>query len=266
MERMPYLYCPKCGAENPDGIQMCRSCNAVLTGTPTSTAVSSVKTSGWAIAALVCAILTPFTCGITAILAIIFGIIALVKISKSSGILAGKGLAIAGICIPAVWLPVMALLMSILMPALTQARAMAQRVVCSQHLQSLGMSLQLYATDYNGKYPTPEKWCDLLIDYSDASKKSFECPASEEKGQCNYAMNKNIEKVKNSSEVPGNMVLLFETHPGWNQAGGPELLNRKSHQGRGCNILFNDGHVDFIEAEDLNRLQWDVQKNSSDFY
>jgi len=257
------MYCPRCGTENPDGIQMCRSCNAVLTLAQTQTPRPAAKTSGWAIAALICGILAPFTC-ISGLLAIIFGIIALVKIGKSMGLLTGKGLAIAGIVIPAAWLPVMALLMSILMPALSQTRAMAQRIVCGSHLNSLGTALQLYATDNEGKYPTPEKWCDLLIDYSDASKKSFECPASEEKGQCNYAMNKNIEKLGPHS--PSNMVLLFETYPGFNQAGGPELLNPKSHQGRGCNILFNDGHVEFIEAEDLNRLQWDVQKNSSDFY
>jgi len=257
------MYCPKCGTENPDGIQMCRSCNAVLTLAQTQTYHPAAKTSGWAIAALICGILAPFTC-ITGILAIIFGIIALVKIGKSAGILTGKGLAIAGIVIPAVWLLLFPMLMAILMPALAQTRAMAQRIVCESHLNGLGKALQIYATDYNGKYPTPEKWCDLLIDYSDASKKMFECPASGEKGQCNYAMNKNIEKFKNSSEVPGNMVLLFETYPGFNQTGGPELLNPKNHQGRGCNILFNDGHVEFVETEDLVRLQWDVQKNSSD--
>lgn len=52
------------------------------------------------------------------------------------------------------------------------------------------------------------------------------------------------------------MVLLFETHPGWNQAGGPDILTTDNHQGDGCNVLFVDCHVDFVKMRDLDRLRW----------
>jgi len=95
------MYCPKCGTENPDDAQVCRSCSWVLTSTPTQAPALGVKTSGLAIAALVLGILSFFTCGITAIPAIILGIVGLVKIRKSGGRLKGNGFAIAGIAVPA---------------------------------------------------------------------------------------------------------------------------------------------------------------------
>ena len=56
--------------------------------------------------------------------------------------------------------------------------------------------------------------------------------------------------------APPDMILIFETSPGWNQAGGPEILTTENHQGDGCNILFADSHVEFVPIEDLNDLMW----------
>jgi len=50
---------------------------------------------------------------------------------------------------------------------------------------------------------------------------------------------------------------LFESKPGWNQHGGPELLNPDNHNGKGCNVLFNDAHVEFVKTEDFNDLKWE---------
>ena len=116
------MYCPKCGTENPDNAQMCSSCSCVLTGISTQAPALAAKTSRLAIASFVLAVLSPFTCLTTAIPAIILGIVSLVKIQKSSGQLKGSGLAIAGIAIGPVSLPIVALLLGILMPALARVR------------------------------------------------------------------------------------------------------------------------------------------------
>ena len=100
------MYCQKCGTENQDDAQVCQSCGSALTNIPTQTPAPIPKTSNMAIASLVLAILSPFTCLITAIPAIILGSISLVKIQKSSGQLKGSGLAIAGIAIGPVSLPI----------------------------------------------------------------------------------------------------------------------------------------------------------------
>ena len=247
------MYCAKCEAENPDDAQFCISCGASFTANPTAAEPIITKTSGLAIAALVCAILSVFTCLLTAIPAIILGIVGLVKINNSGGRLKGTGMAIAGIVVPVAALPIIALLMGILMPALARTRQLAFRMVCGTNMSGLSKAMLIYANDYDDKYPTPEKWCDLLVEYCEVDPISFCCKGAPE-GPCNYAINENIAELGSSTQT--DIVLLFETHPGWNQVGGPEILTTNNHQGDGCNVAFVDSHVEFVKARDIDKLKW----------
>jgi len=248
------MYCPKCGKENPDNVQLCSSCSWVLTSTSTVAVRPDAKTSGLAIASFVLGILSFCTFFITAIPAIILGIVGLVKIGKSGGRLKGNGLAIAGIVVPAVSLFfVLPIMLGILIPALARTRQIAFRMTCSTNMSGLGKAMLIYANDYDDMYPIPSKWCDLLIEHCDVSEKTFRCKGAQQ-GPCNYAMNKNVEKLGTSA--PPDMVLLFETHPGWNQVGGPEILTTENHQEDGCNVLFVDSHMEFVKTRDLERLRW----------
>ena len=109
----------------------------------------------------------------------------------------------------------------------------------------------VYACDNDDMYPTPSKWCDLLLEHADATKNQFRCSGASE-GPCNYAMN---NRGLSAGSHP-NRVMLFETSAGWNQSGGPEILTTENHQGEGCNILFADSRVEFVPTEDLNDLLW----------
>jgi prepilin-type processing-associated H-X9-DG protein len=251
------MKCPKCGTENPETSNYCQSCGLNLTVTDTAAAAIPVKTSGLAVAALILGILAFFTCGLTIIPALICGIIALVKISGSQGGLKGTGMAITGIALPVVVLPVMALLMAILMPALAQVRRLAERIECGTNLSAIGKAMVVYANDNNGMYPTPEKWCDLLIEHTDVMEKIFICQGAAE-GPCNYAMNANVGELGVNS--PPDVVLVFESQPGWNLSGGPELLTLDNHQQEGCNILFVDGHVEFVKPEGIPKLRWNTDE------
>ena len=131
------MYCPNCGTENPDEVRFCGNCGAAFGASPTVAEPIIPKTSGLAIAALVCAILSIFTCMLTAIPAIILGIVSLVKINHSGGRLKGSGMAITGIVGPVAALPLVALLMGILMPALARVRQISFRMVCGTNLSGL---------------------------------------------------------------------------------------------------------------------------------
>jgi hypothetical protein len=240
------MQCPKCGKENPDDAQLCNSCSTVLTSTPTQAPTLGVKTSGLATASFVLGILSFCTFFITSIPAIILGIVGLVKIRKSGGKLKGNGFAIAGI--------VMALTIPILMiPILMHVRQIAHRMVCGTNMSILGMEMLIYLNDYDDDFPTPSKWCDLMIKHTNVKPSTLRCFGATE-GPCNFAMNKNIEK--HGLRSPLDMVVLFETYPGWNQSGGPEILTTENHQGDGCSVLFLDSHVEFVKTEDLDDLKW----------
>ncbi len=53
---------------------------------------------------------------------------------------------------------IIALLISILVPALGKARAQAKQVRCGSNLRQVGLALEMYATGYNGWYPTWSGW------------------------------------------------------------------------------------------------------------
>lgn len=112
------------------------------------------------------------------------------------------------------------------------------RIVCFNHLKSIGRELVRYALDRNDLYPDANKWRDILMEGKDFSKKILQCP-DDKVGPCSYAMNPNCR----SFFAPSDVVLLFESKSGWNQNGGPELLNPDNHFARGCNVLFNNGFV-----------------------
>jgi len=142
------------------------------------------------------------------------------------------------------------LIIAILRPGLIHLREYRRRIRCAENLTSLGKTMIIYACDYDDKYPTADKWCDLLIEYTDVTEKQFRCPANRKEG-CSYAMNPNA-KLTSSPD----MVVLFETKGGWNQFGGPEILTLDNHEGQGCNVLFNDLHVRFVKKEQLGELKW----------
>ncbi len=144
------MYCPKCGIENPDNAKVCNSCNWVLISTSTSAPNPDTKTSGLAIASFVLGILSVLFAIFTAIPAIILGIISLVKISKSAGQLKGKGFAIVGIAIPAVWLPLSLLLL--LIPGLSNARRHTIYVKQMAQLLNIDTALELFKNEF-GDYP-----------------------------------------------------------------------------------------------------------------
>jgi len=50
---------------------------------------------------------------------------------------------------------IIAILASMLLPALNKARASAKNISCVNTLKQCGLALNMYAQDYDGRYPTP---------------------------------------------------------------------------------------------------------------
>jgi len=137
---------------------------------------------------------------------------------------------------------------------------------CRANLHTLKIDLMLYSSENEGKYPTADKWCDLLKDYYNEEdyyiEDSLVCPSQWRAGErCSYAINPYCEP-----NSPPDTVLLFETKGGWNQFGGIEIVSIDNHTNerdrfwgykiQGCNIVFNDRSVRFVREEEFPKLKW----------
>lgn len=95
------MYCPKCGVENADGMAVCALCGAALNETKNEASINAQaekpRTSRLAIASLILGVAWVLLGPLTSIPGLILGIVAIVKIKRSRGLLKGRPFAIAGI-------------------------------------------------------------------------------------------------------------------------------------------------------------------------
>jgi prepilin-type processing-associated H-X9-DG protein len=235
-----------------------------LPGTPASLSARArppaggpPKTSALAVSSLVLGMLGLVTCGISALVGLVLGLVALSRIKKSYGELEGRGIAIAGTIISLVFLLAMPLALAIFLPAVNKARLKATSLGCMSNIRQLNLALVMYAGDNKGQFPAREKWCEALKGYLGNSK-PFLCPVGPPGQRCHYAFNAGLVEVDvKQIQHPAQTVLVFETDGGWNQSGGRELLPAKGRHGGGYVFGFADGHAEVVRADRLGKLRWE---------
>jgi|GEM_PF-1224537 len=187
---------------------------------------------------------------IVLIITFILGIKSLMQIKRSNGTLLSNGYVIPAIITPLV----IVLSVAVTMPAIGSAISRSIFMYESWGLSQLGEALTDYAKEHKGQFPEPDKWCDVLKDSNEIDEWVFGRRGDEEK-TCDYALNKDAAKL--GADAPDNMVLLFDSKPGWNQVGGIELL-RKDGSGR-INILFADNHKEIVREKNVPYLRWKLE-------
>jgi hypothetical protein len=223
---------------------------------PTTPTVQG-KFSGLAIASLVLAVLGWVTFGLTAIVGLVLGIIALVRINQSRGALRGNGLALAGTILSGVLVLMLPILAAILLPALAQAKARAQSIACMNNMKQLALGGIMYANDNKDQFPSADKWCDALAKYV-ANPRTFQCPAGDPSQRCHYAFNARLSGVETRSvRSPAQTVLLFEADGGWNVGGGPELAVKRPRHHNSIGLVFADGHCEIARESRIRTVRWD---------
>lgn len=216
-------------------------------------APTPAKTSGMAITSLILGFLG--FCGLTAIVGVILGIIAMVRINKSEGRLKGQGLAIAGVILSAVFL---VLLPALAIPAAAKAKAKVLSIACMANAQQINMAVIMHAQANTNTCPPAATWCDA-VQGNLVLTNAFQCLAAADKShRSHYAFNArldrlSLDKIKN----PAQTVMIFEAEGGWNLSGGSELRPRKPRHGRTIIVGFADGHTEAVDESRLAQLQWE---------
>jgi prepilin-type processing-associated H-X9-DG protein len=188
------------------------------------------------------------------VLAIIFGIIGIVR--TRDGRHAGKGMAITGISLGGVGLllALIAIGSSLLGPSFS-SRGTSPRVKCAANLKQIGLAMQLYANENKGLYPPrPE---DLIMT-QDITTEVFICPSTNDTqatGATTQQQAANLSagghdsyiylRAGKNSNTPATVVLVYEP--------------LKDHNGAGMNVLFADGHVDFISGAMAQKVEAELK-------
>lgn len=192
------------------------------------------QSNGLALAGLICGCVGFLTCGLAGIAGIICSALGLKKANQTD---VGKGLAMAGLVVSILSsVLTLGLMVSILLPSLSRAREQANRVKCASNLRQIGMAATLYAQDYLSAGGPFGPDFDALVSTQSIAKNVFECPSDGGKGTggltgspCSYVwVGANLTTTRSNP----TSVLAYEP-----------LSN---HGGDGMNVLFADGHVEFI--------------------
>jgi hypothetical protein len=115
---------------------------------------------GLAITSLILGILSVFCLGILAgIPAIIIGHAARGRVRRAPGSFSAGGLALAGLILGYLSIPLTLLLLLAMLPAFGAAKSQAESMQCASNLRQIGMAVRLYAEVHQGNYPqTPAEF------------------------------------------------------------------------------------------------------------
>jgi hypothetical protein len=221
---------------------------------PSAAPAAPSKTSGLAVSSLVLGILGVFTCGITALIGLILGIVAMVKVSNSRGALRGNGIALAGIIVSGIFLLMIPIYAAMLLPALAVAKQRAQTINCVNNEKQLALDVKMYSNENGNHFPPAATWCDALKKFV-GSEIIFKCPAANSSRRCDYAFNARLDGMDETKIAP-NTVMIFESDGGWNANGGSELMLGKPRHAQVLVVAFVDGSVQQLPESQLNTLRW----------
>lgn len=138
-----------------------------------------------------------------------------------------------------------------LLPQLGRAREPANRIKCQSNLRQIGQALQMYANDNGGKLPDD---FPTLPANEDLSPAVFVCPSTSEVP----ATGPTTQAVVQAMKQPGTVSYLYL---GKGLTSGdliPDVVlayePMSNHDGAGMNVLFGDGHVEWIEGAIAKKL------------
>ncbi len=131
----------------------------------------------------------------------------------------------------------------------SSSTAVAPQALCKNDLKQIGIALHVYAADHVGQFPREERpveaFWELLPGYLNTAR-VFVCPGAKADVEawerteelteetCSYGWVAGL-----GTDSPGDFILAFDKSP--------------DHHGGGRNVLFVDGHVEFMKEDEFQK-------------
>jgi len=192
---------------------------AMVQGAPAPVQVAPQKAAGVALAALILGLcgLIPGFGALCALAAIVLGIVALCKQTSR------KGMAIAGLVLGLVMPVVQGIAIALTIPAIQRVKGHAERAACASNMRQIGQAIHEYRRFY-GAFPES---LDELLGEADLLPRHLRCPACEDSRAEHY----------------------FYLPPEQLDRGTMMVCDLAGNHEGGRNVLFADGHVDWMTPE-----------------
>ncbi|MBP6963936.1 MAG: hypothetical protein KBC96_05970 [Armatimonadetes bacterium] len=139
---------------------------------------------------------------------------------------------------------------------------------CMRNLSKLGMATEMYMSEHDYRFPPVKTWNDALkepltrISRSPSdTDKLFICPSEvNDRSAPSYAVNARLDGLSERDVAdPTYTVRYFESMPGRNLHGGPELFPPEPRHEMGYAVCYADGHVGFVPKSEIGKLKWEPQ-------
>lgn len=222
------------------------------------------KTSRVAIASMILGVAGFLTCGVSAIVGLALGVIALVRISKSRGQLGGQGFAIAGVAVSVASL----LFAGILLYGLARLRESTFRSKCMCNVGVIAMEANQWLSKCgNGKYLPPSQ--EALVDKEMLDPMVYICRSTGTKLEPGKFVT-DYESILDMASAVARPEAAGHPEMGCGLtaemlAGAPIVWDKKGNHADGRNVAYLDQAVEFVpeeqfEAKVMKRVREALEK------
>ncbi|HEY8667008.1 MAG TPA: H-X9-DG-CTERM domain-containing protein [Tepidisphaeraceae bacterium] len=141
------------------------------------------------------------------------------------------------------------LLISFVGPSISGTRETAQRINCAANLRQIGQAMRLYANDHEGQYPDA---LEGLLE-EEIGTALFTCPDTTD----TPAAGPTTRAIGASLATPGHVSYVYLGKGLTDKCPPATVLLYEplaNHNHAGSNVLFGDGHVNFIPAATMQKI------------
>jgi prepilin-type N-terminal cleavage/methylation domain-containing protein/prepilin-type processing-associated H-X9-DG protein len=181
---------------------------------------------------------------------------------------------------------IIAILASLLLPALSNAKQRGKRAACLSNLRQIGLGTQMYAEETDSYPPawidTTTRWMDLLKPYIEKSSRVYLCPADTKKIAVTWDpdifLSYGINTFRFADQVhsfwygvkaaavarPSDTIIFADCTPGKYYCGGGSKFKEPvvdvdyRHPKKSFVAAFGDGHVE--TKTKTQQSDWDASK------